>query len=428
MRKPTLKSLWLSATVAALAAFFVLLSGATSASATTVAAAGDISCPEALDLQYDLNPGGPYPNVARPHCQGTRVARMIADNNPYAVLALGDLVQEQHSLPKAYEDFDREWGPLTPIVFPTVGNHDYYTNENGVVTNRGYFNYWDSKDAPRWKIGDTGDGWTSWDMGTWHMIDLNSNCRQAGCAFTDKQMEWLKADLSANRENPKTKCIAAYFHHPLFSAGASLGRTGASTLLVNAWELLYRYRTDLVLNGHQHFYERYAPQNPDGKADSTGIREFILGTGGASTFHVADDDGNYAENSETHQRKMGATFFDFEDNSYGWQFKDLNGKVLDSSEQPVQCHSPNEGANLRAPRARRYNSLMRRLRDLGKRIEVANGRLSKTKRVLEKARAGEAANLPPSVLKRRIKVYKGHKSRNQKRYDKLRVSRLYPKP
>src|SRR5690606_34020692 len=121
--------------------------------------------------------------------------------------------------------------------------------------------------------------------GTWHMINLNSNCHVADCTLTGPQMRWLLNDLKEDRQKPATQRTMAYFHHPLFSSGSPRGRSGEKMLVSNFWELLYRYRVDIVVTGHQHYYERYLPQNPSGKYDPTGITQFITGTGGASTFH-----------------------------------------------------------------------------------------------------------------------------------------------
>jgi len=253
------------------------------------------------------------------------------------VLALGDLIQHQTSEVEAYDDFDRAWGILGNRLAATIGNHDYYRAQSGVLTAAGYFSYWENQGVPTWRFGKPGRGWSSWDRGKWHMVNLNSNCSAVSCSFDGQQLKWLEADLSANQARGQTRCILAYFHHPLFSAGVARGRVPEGSLLPNLWDLLYRYRTDLVLNGHQHFYERFQPQNPEGFPDQAGITEIIAGTGGASTFRIEDESGELASNSVASYRGLGALILDLEDDGYSSYFRDINGGIHD--QQPkAECH------------------------------------------------------------------------------------------
>ncbi|MGK2954877.1 MAG: metallophosphoesterase family protein, partial [Solirubrobacterales bacterium] len=196
----------------------LLLCAGNSSAALKVAAAGDISCPASSTARNTLRPGVAKLHPAAEKCQGRRVAKLIKAGKPDVVLALGDLIQGQTSYRDAYADFDRAWGSLGKKIFATVGNHDYYRKNNGNFTASGYFRYWKSKGAPSRRVGKYNRGWTSWNRGKWHMINLNSNCFAADCAFTSRQLKWLARDLKVNRANPKTECTLAYFHHPLFSA------------------------------------------------------------------------------------------------------------------------------------------------------------------------------------------------------------------
>ena len=378
-----------------------------------IAAAGDISCPAKSTREHRIKPGDREPRPAGQKCKGHRVAKMIKAEKPKAVLALGDLIQGQKSFFKAYADFSRAWvSVLKRRIFSTPGNHDYHHNrKSGGYTASGYFRYWKHKKAPAVKYGKPGLGWSSWNVGRWHMINLNSNCFAIDCSFTSRELQWLLRDLKANRKNRKTQCTLAYFHHPLFSTGVFRGRNPKGSLLVNIWELLYRYRTDIVMNGHQHHYERFAPQNPGGKADSTGITQIISGTGGANTFPVEDEKGRLSRNSEASYRGLGATFLKLGKGKYRTYFRDLDGAIHDAT--PVQkCNKPNAGAKRRAPRTRRYMNHMERLGKLHRRIK----RQSKRVKRLE-----SSFFTPP----KRLKSARTHLRKSIHSHRKLRDSPLY---
>ncbi len=304
---------------------------------------------------------------------------MIAAENPDVALAVGDLIQSQEPYREAYEDFHQAWGVvLGDRIASTLGNHDYYRDGNGLLTAEGYFGYWQDQNAPTWRYGRVGEGWSSWDAGKWHMVNLNSNCRVSDCSFTGAQLRWLINDLKRDRQNPKTQCTLAYFHHPLFSAGIPGGRSGDLTNISNLWEILYRYRTDLVVTGHQHFYERYLPQDPSGNLDPTGITQIISGTGGASTFPTEDEEVD-ANNSARALRMMGATFLNLGDGGYSTYFRDRLGRVHDP--MPVKpCLDRNAGQAERTPRARRYTAHMKRMANLKRRIKRLGRNIRKMSR------------------------------------------------
>jgi hypothetical protein len=171
------------------------------------------------------------------------------------------------------EDFERcykpswSWGDHKEITKPSVGNHEY--NTPGAS---GYFGYFGAA------AGDPAKGYYSYDLGNWHIVVLNSNCSDPtapACAAGSPQEQWLENDLAAH---PNT-CTLAYWHHPRFSSG----NHGDDVDVAPFWKALYQAGADVVLNGHDHTYERFAPQNPSGQADpAQGIREFVVGTGGAA--------------------------------------------------------------------------------------------------------------------------------------------------
>src|SRR5205823_6613434 len=162
------------------------------------------------------------------------------------------------------------WGRYKANTYPASGNHEYQTS--GAA---GYYSYFGSAASPQDTSCTAGcKGYYSYDLGTWHLIVLNSECAQVGgCAAGNPQEQWLKADLAAHTN----MCTLAYWHRPLFTSGTSLGDSAVDDF----WADLYNAHADLVLNGHDHDYERFAPQDPSGASDpTTGLTEIIVGTGG----------------------------------------------------------------------------------------------------------------------------------------------------
>jgi hypothetical protein len=201
----------------------------------------------------------------KPAGQSKATARLLA-RNPGTIAALGDLVQGESGTWRDYRDcYGPAWGKFRDRTRPALGNHDY--RPGGA---RGFFAYF------RGRAGPPPRGYYSYQLGTWHIVVLNSNCdRVGGCGRGSAQERWLRADLAAHR----ARCTLAYWHHPLFtSAAPGVGAADVRPL----WEDLYRSHADLILNGHRHQYERFAPQTPGGRRDQAhGIREFVVGTGGA---------------------------------------------------------------------------------------------------------------------------------------------------
>lgn len=183
------------------------------------------------------------------------------------VATLGDNVYERGSGAEFKNCFDQNWGAFKDRIHPAPGNHEYETP--GAL---GYFSYFGAA------AGKIGQGYYSYDLGAWHVIALNSQCWDVGgCGVAAPQSQWLKADLAAHAN----MCTLAYWHTPRFSSGAH----GDNTLIQAFWDLLYAGGADLVLNGHDHDYERFAPQDPQGQADAArGIREIVVGTGGRSHY------------------------------------------------------------------------------------------------------------------------------------------------
>ena len=191
----------------------------------------------------------------------SRTARLL-DGIAGRVFAAGDTAYPSGTRAQFRDCFDPTWGRWRLRTSPVPGNHEYHT-----AGAAGYFGYFGSR------AGVGGKGWYAYDLGTWRIYHLNANCSKVGCDAASEQVRWLQADLAAH---PRT-CVAAVWHQPLFSSGEHGSRPAVRTL----WRTLDEAGADVVLNGHDHDYERFAAQDADGRADPAGMVEFVVGTGGA---------------------------------------------------------------------------------------------------------------------------------------------------
>jgi acid phosphatase type 7 len=278
---------------------------------TVIATAGDIVC-DPTSSTFD----GSQPAV----CQHRATADLLAGAD--AVLALGDLQYPGGALEHFLVGYDPSWGQHASVTYPAVGNHEYH-----VPAAQGYFDYWASKERP---TGGVGAGYYVVDVGSWRLIALNSNCSPVPCAEGTPQNDFLEQALAP----PTPSCILAYWHHPLFNSGDVHGGSmpaGARAF----WDDLYAAGADIVLNGHEHNYQRYAKQDPAGQAAANGIREFVVGTGGKGHYGLLDvKDANYEVGNDT---DFGVLKLRLGDDSYSWEFVATNGAVLDAG-GPVSCN------------------------------------------------------------------------------------------
>jgi acid phosphatase type 7 len=292
------------------------------ASDPVIAAAGDIACDPA-DAAFNNGNGDSGA------CRQKFTSDLLVNADLSAVLTLGDTQYFCGGFQAFEQSYDLSWGRVKAITHPSIGNHEYLTsggtdcdaaNEGAA----GYFEYFGSA------AGTPGKGYYSFDVGDWHIIALNSNCPDAGgCSSGSPQGKWLTADLKAHTNF----CSLAYWHIPLFSSG---GR--ASPMTLPLWQILYNHDVDVVLNGHDHIYERFAPQTPDGIADPVkGIREFIVGTGGADHTSVVVA----AANSEvTDASTYGVLELTLHPAGYDWKFvHEAGGSFTDSG--TGACHGTN---------------------------------------------------------------------------------------
>ena len=280
-----------------------------------IASAGDIACDD----------------VGTTRCRQIATSDLILEGNYDAVLTLGDHQYECGSSSEFALGYEPSWGRVKSITRPSVGNHEYFTTGgidcDTTGTAADYFDYFGAA------AGSPSEGWYSYDLGDWHLISLNSNCSKiGGCGAGSPQEEWLRADLAAN----PTACTAAYWHDPRWSSGAAHGSNTATAALVDA---LYEYGVDLILAGHDHHYERFAPQAPDGTADPQyGIREFVVGTGGFSVRPL----GAIEANSEFQwNTEFGILELTLGSGSYDWAFLTESGTTPDSGSAP--CHGVPSG-------------------------------------------------------------------------------------
>lgn len=238
--------------------------------------------------------------------EGDEATARLLDTIDGTVFTLGDNAYPSGTPVEFAACYDPSWGRHTSRTRPAPGNHDYHT--------RGAFGYFDYfGDA----AGKPDKGYYSYDLGLWHIIVLNSNCSKIdGCGPGSPQEQWLRADLAAHA----TTCTLAYWHHPRFSSGTH----GGDAALDAFWRALYEHHADVVLGGHDHDYERFAPQTPSGKPDPTrGIRQFVVGTGGD---RLRKFEGPAIANSEVrHSETHGVLKLTLYPTSYAWEFIPIAG-------------------------------------------------------------------------------------------------------
>lgn len=256
-------------------------------------------------------------DIASCDWKGDEATSDVLDRFDGTVITLGDLAYESGSRNEFERCYDPSWGRHKDRTRPVPGNHEYKTHRAA-----GYFEFFGSA------AGDPDKGYYSYDLGDWHIVALNSNCGEVGgCDAGSPQVRWLRADLRASEAD----CTLAYWHHPLFSSGKESSTTEVRPL----WETLYKHGADIVLSGHAHTYERFAPQDPMGGADpSRGIRQFIVGTGGAN-FH---EFGSPQDNSEVRiAGTAGILKLRLRAKAYAWRFISVGSKQND--EKGVDdCH------------------------------------------------------------------------------------------
>ena len=269
-----------------------------------IAAAGDLAC-------GSLTPAG----IPCLHDQTSLLVRQL---NPTALLLLGDLQYESGSSADFGAYFDPSFGELKSIIYPVPGNHEYFTPGASA-----YFDYFNGAGNDSGRAGSRRRGYYSFDLGAWHIVALNTNCPEiGGCSTRSPQADWLRADLAAH---PK-ECTLAFAHSARFSSGEH----GNDEMLRDLWQVLYDADVDVFLSGHDHDYERFAPQDARGRADpERGIRAFVVGTGGKGLGRFLH---RPIQNSEAHDNSsIGVLTLTLRPGNYSWRFVPLPGLPLADS-------------------------------------------------------------------------------------------------
>lgn len=240
----------------------------------------------------------------------------LLDEIPGTVYTTGDNAYDDGTLQEFNECYDPSWGRHKDRTRPVAGDHEYLTPGAS-----GYFDYFGEA------AGEPGEGWYSYDLGAWHIIVLNSNCNEiGGCLEDSPQGRWLKADLEAH----PAPCTLAMWHHPRFST-----RYAYQDVTETFWQMLYEHGAEVVLNGHDHHYMRFAPQMPDGTADlEQGIRQFTVGTGGRMLYDFEDPATNVEVRDNT---AHGVLKLVLHPDRYEWEFIPVEGQVF-SDAGSTRCH------------------------------------------------------------------------------------------
>lgn len=275
-----------------------------------IMAAGDIACdPQSSNFNDGKGKNG--------NCQMMATSDVVIKAKPNAVLALGDNQYEKGEFANFQASYDPTWGRFKSITRPVPGNHEYYGSNA-----EGYYQYFGKA------AGDRDKGYYSFNLGNWHLIALNSNCKAiGGCEVGSPQEKWLKADL---KKNPKT-CTLAYWHHPRFSSGTH----GNNKIVEDLWNDLYNAGAELVLSGHDHSYERFAPQGLNEKADpQKGVRQIVIGNGGKNLYPFK----TIRANSEVRDNESyGVLKVALHAKSYDWELIPITGDTF-TDKGSALCH------------------------------------------------------------------------------------------
>ncbi len=285
-------------------------------SAALARAAGSDGSVSAADTTAVLVGAG---DIASCDSAGDEATAKLLDNIRGTVFTVGDNAYASGTADEFERCYDPSWGRHKARTRPSVGNHEYQTPNAS-----GYYGYFGAS------AGDPRKGYYSYSRGAWHIVVLNSNCSAVGgCGAGSAQERWHRADLASHPAG----CTLAYWHSPRFSSGSH----GSNTSMQPFWNALYDYGVEVVVNGHDHHYERFAPQNASGAADPTrGIREFVVGTGGKSSYAVRTPLPNSeVRNDDTY----GVLKLTLRSTSYDWQFVPQAGKTFTDSGSRT-CHAP----------------------------------------------------------------------------------------
>ncbi|MDH4113397.1 MAG: metallophosphoesterase [Actinomycetota bacterium] len=263
--------------------------------APVIVAAGDIACPSSP-------------------CDSHRgTAALIGRIDPRAVLTLGDNQYNEGALADFRASYHPTWGRFKGRTFPSPGNHEYQGSSAG-----GYFSYFGQR-AHRQR-----GGFYSFNIGRWHLISVNSG----DGAPSQRRLDWIARNLRRDRH----RCELVYWHHPRWSSGTE---HGSDSRMSKLWSVLFKHGVDVVLNGHEHNYERFALMAPSGKRSQKGIREFVVGTGGRGHYGFGSPErGSQVRIGD----RFGVLRMELRRSGYGWKFISTNPRMTrDRGNQ--RCHA-----------------------------------------------------------------------------------------
>lgn len=256
-------------------------------------------------------------DIASCHFDGDEATARLLDEIEGTIFTLGDNAYDNGTAEEFAQCYDPTWGRHLERTRPVPGNHDYYTEGA-----QGYFDYFGTN------AGEPGQGWYSYDLGPWHIVALNTNCDAVGgCGAGSAQHAWLEADLAAH----PSQCTLAYMHHPLFSSAGHGGEADLDAI----WTALHASGAEVVLAGHDHTYERFAPMAPDGTLDpERGITQFVVGTGGGPLREISEiHPHSQSRNSEA----FGVLRLTLYPGGYEWEFVPVEGESFTDAGQAA-CH------------------------------------------------------------------------------------------
>ena len=238
-------------------------------------------------------------DIANCAIEGAAATARLLDGIPGDLFTLGDHVYPSSTAEAFANCYASTWGRHRSRTRPTPGNHEWEVNGGAP-----YFAYFGAA---------AGGGFYSFTLGAWHVLSLNSN---VSAEPGSPQYEWARADLAASA----SRCTLAYWHHPLFSSGPN----GNNGQMRSMWRLLDGAGADVVMVGHDHLYERFAPQDADGRPTPSGMRQFIVGTGGATPYGAVAVQPNSEKRIES---AWGVLRLTLRSDAYDWEFVPVAGQL-----------------------------------------------------------------------------------------------------
>jgi hypothetical protein len=284
-----------------------------------VRAAGDIACDPA-DTYFNNN------NGTSTKCRHKWTGQLLAGAD--RVFALGDTQYECAGLSAYNQSYDPTWGQHKAITHPILSDEDYDTSGTGcgAAGPDGYFAYWGAAAGPQ------PGGYYSFDLGGWHVVALNTECSKpgvGGCDENSPQNDWLEQDLNAS----PAECTIALMHTPRFASKKNNAQVNAEMLPL--WEDLYAAGVEIVLSGDSHFYERFAPQNPQGAADANGVVQWVVGVGGKNRGGLAST--RRVNSMKATAKTFGVLELTLHQGSYDWDFL-VEGSLAFTDTGSATCH------------------------------------------------------------------------------------------